>query len=111
MKTLFFLTLFSVATFSATRAQTTPSIKPDSVSAPVDTSGRPEYFYFQTTGTPKFLLSEKAREAVLAAAKLSGYTEDEIEVTIYVADKVSKGKKLPAASRKKLSKPKVKKFE
>ncbi|MBC8043649.1 MAG: hypothetical protein IAF08_09430 [Rhizobacter sp.] len=89
------------------------AVRPDSTAAKADTTGRPDYFYFQTSGTPKFLLSESARSAVLAAAQASGYTEAEIEVTVYVVDKNSKGKKekQPAATRKKLSKPKVKKFE
>ncbi|MDX2129329.1 MAG: hypothetical protein SFU91_09865 [Chloroherpetonaceae bacterium] len=49
-----------------------------------------EYFHFQTSGTPKRLLSTEAYQTIVQAAKLSGYEEGELEVIVYVVDKKSK---------------------
>jgi len=50
---------------------------------------------------------------VLAAAKAFGYDEKEIEVTLYVVDRKSREERrsIPTATRQKLEKPYVKKFE
>ncbi|WP_169304752.1 hypothetical protein [Chloroherpeton thalassium] len=57
------------------------------------TSYRADYFFFQTTGDPNYLLSQTAYQAVLLSARLSGYKPEEIEVTITVSDKESNKKK------------------
>lgn len=49
-----------------------------------------ETFFFKTTGTLKPLLSESAYQAVISAAKASGYSEDEIEVTLIVTERKKK---------------------
>lgn len=49
-----------------------------------------ETFFFKTTGTLKPLLSESAYQAIITAAKASGYSEDEIEVTIIVTERKRK---------------------
>jgi hypothetical protein len=46
-----------------------------------------ETFFFKTTGTLKPLLSASAYQAVVSAAKASGYSEEEIEVTIIVTER------------------------
>ncbi len=82
-----------------------------------DSTYRADYFYFQTTGTIRILLSEATCKAVLAAAQAAGYSEDEIEVTIYVVDRKSRLERQRApmqpnpASRQSLRRPTVKKFE
>ncbi|MFQ3597143.1 MAG: hypothetical protein SNJ55_09060 [Chloroherpetonaceae bacterium] len=69
-----------------------------------------ESFFFKTTGTLKPLLSESAYQAVISAAKASGYSEDEIEVTLIVTERKKKFEeqkfKTPYTP-----KPKQKKFE
>ncbi|MFN3344921.1 MAG: hypothetical protein ACK412_04660 [Chloroherpetonaceae bacterium] len=69
-----------------------------------------ETFFFKTTGTLKPLLSESAYQAVINAAKASGYSEDEIEVTLIVTERKKKFEeqkfKTPYTP-----KPKPKKFE
>lgn len=82
-----------------------------------DSTYRADYFYFQTTGSIKPLLSEATYKAVLAAAQAAGYSEDEIEVTIYVVDRKSRLERQRQsaqpnpASRQSLRRPTVKKFE
>ncbi|MFN3562090.1 MAG: hypothetical protein ACK4XY_00060 [Chloroherpetonaceae bacterium] len=69
-----------------------------------------ETFFFKTTGTLKPLLSESAYQAVINAAKASGYSEDEIEVTLIVTERKKKfeeQKSKPSYTPK----PKPKKFE
>ncbi|MCS6990038.1 MAG: hypothetical protein NZM06_11035 [Chloroherpetonaceae bacterium] len=72
-----------------------------------------ESFFFKTTGTLKPLLSESAYQAVINAAKASGYDEDEIEVTIIVTDRKRKfeQKKFEERPPAKPYAPKPKKFE
>lgn len=50
-------------------------------------SFKAETFFFKTTGTLKPLLSPSAYQAVVSAAKASGYSEEEIEVTIIVTER------------------------
>lgn len=96
-----------------------PSNRPHaapSVAAVADSGYRAEYFYFQTTGSIKPLLSEATYKAVLAAAQAAGYSEDEIEVTIFVVDRKSRQERLRSLqpnprSRQELRRPTVKKFE
>jgi len=75
------------------------------------TSYRADYFFFQTTGTPNYLLSKTAYQAVILAARLSGYKPEEIEVTITVSDKETNKKKAKKKNPFKKKKPKIKKFE
>lgn len=92
-----------------------PTARPTAASD--STTYRADYFYFQTTGTIKPLLSDATYKAVLAAAKAAGYSEDEIEVTIYVVDRKSRLERQRASmqpnpvSRQALRRPTVKKFE
>lgn len=72
---------------------------------------RSDYFYFQTTGEPKHLLSDAAYQAIISAAQASGYKPGEIEVTITATDKSEKSVSVKKPSRSKTRKPKVKKFE
>ncbi len=72
---------------------------------------RAETFYFKTTGTLKPLLSESAYQAVVSAAKASGYSEDEIEVTLIVTERKKKFEEQKPKSPYTPSKPKPKKFE
>jgi len=76
-----------------------------------NTKQKSEYFFFQTTGDPSFLLSNSAYEAIKLSAKLSGYNTDEIEVTITVTDKKSKKTRSKMTQQPKVRKPKIKKFE
>ncbi len=114
-KALAFLTLFALlaASFTVLAPSSSSSV---SFSAG-DSTYRADYFYFQTTGTIKVLLSEATYKAVLAAAKAAGYSEDEIEVTIYVVDRKSRlEQQRPSvhpnpALRRELRRPMIKKFE
>lgn len=72
---------------------------------------RADYFYFQTTGAPKYLLSEPAYQSIISAALASGYKPEEIEVTITATDKSERSVSVKKPSRSKTRKPKVKKFE
>ncbi len=72
---------------------------------------RAETFYFKTTGTLKPLLSESAYQAVVSAAKASGYSEDEIEVTIIVTERKKKFEEAKPKPSYTPPKPKPKKFE
>ncbi len=72
---------------------------------------RAETFFFKTTGTLKPLLSESAYQAIVNAAKASGYSEDEIEVTIIVTERKKKFEESKPKSPYTPSKPKPKKFE
>ncbi len=72
---------------------------------------RAETFYFKTTGMPKPLLSESAYQAVVSAAKASGYSEDEIEVTIIVTERKKKSEEPKPKPAYTPPKPKPKKFE
>jgi len=72
---------------------------------------RAETFYFKTTGTLKPLLSESAYQAVVGAAKASGYSEDEIEVTIIVTERKKRFEEPKPKPSYTPSKPKPKKFE
>lgn len=72
---------------------------------------RADYFYFQTTGKPKHLLSDAAYQAIISAAQASGYMPDEIEVTITATDKSEKPTPSKKQPKSKARKPKVKKFE
>ncbi len=100
--------LFAASPESESRNRETRNAEPLA-----DSGYRADYFYFQTTGTIKPLLSESTYKAVLAAAKAAGYSEEEIEVTLYVVDRKSREERrfIPTATRQKLEKPKVKKFE
>ncbi len=69
-----------------------------------------ETFFFKTTGTLKPLLSESAYQAVISAAKASGYSEDEIEVTIIVTERKKKFEEQKSKTPY-TPKPKPKKFE
>ncbi len=71
---------------------------------------RAESFFFKTTGTLKPLLSESAYQAVISAAKASGYSEDEIEVTLIVTERKKKNEETKFKSPY-APKPKPKKFE
>ncbi len=112
-KTPAFLTLLALLAASFTFPS---SSSPVSIAAS-DSTYRADYFYFQTTGSIKVLLSEATYRAVLAAAQAAGYSEDEIEVTIYVVDRKSRlERQRPSvhpnpASRRELRKPVIKKFE
>lgn len=74
-----------------------------------------ESFFFKTTGTLKPLLSESAYQAVISAAKASGYDEDEIEVTIIVTERKRRFEERKSEERApqkpQAPKPKPKKFE
>ena len=70
-----------------------------------------DYFFFQTTGNPDFLLGDAALQAIKLSANLSGYRLDEIEVTITVTDKKAKKTSKRGACRLRNKKPKIKKFE
>jgi hypothetical protein len=70
-----------------------------------------EYFFFQTTGDPKYLLSPEILKAVKLSADLTGYSSEEIEVTITVTDKKSKKTRSKPARKATVRKPKIKKFE
>ncbi len=70
-----------------------------------------DYFFFQTTGNPDFLLGDAALQAIKLSANLSGYRLDEIEVTITVTDKKEKSRSKRRTSFRRTKKPKVKKFE
>ena len=70
-----------------------------------------DYFFFQTTGDPDFLLGDAALQAIKLSAKLSGYRLDEIEVTITVTDKKEKSRSKRRTSPRRAKKPKIKKFE
>ncbi len=72
---------------------------------------RAETFYFKTTGTLKPLLSESAYQAVVSAAKASGYSEDEIEVTIIVTERKKKFEEAKPKPSYTPPKSKPKKFE
>ncbi len=69
-----------------------------------------ETFFFKTTGTLKPLLSESAYQAVISAAKASGYSEDEIEVTLIVTERKKKFEEQKSKPSY-MPKPKPKKFE
>ena len=70
-----------------------------------------ETFFFKTTGTLKPLLSASAYQAVIGAAKASGYSEDEIEVTLIVTERKKKFEEPKPKSPYTPPKPKPKKFE
>jgi hypothetical protein len=107
-------TLFLMLTISPLFAQ-----EKKETPTPTDSSHKAETFFFQSTGAPRFMLSEKALQAVMNAAKASGYDEAEIEVTVFVRDKKSTeekksmydSRKPPAKPRPASPKPVTKKFE
>ncbi|MCS7012907.1 MAG: hypothetical protein RML35_01935 [Chloroherpetonaceae bacterium] len=114
------LFLLTAALLLSSSPSSTPHRHCDTPSATstlaADSTYRTEYFYFQTTGTPKSLLSEATYKAVIAAAQAAGYSEDEIEVTIFVVDRKSRQERLRSLqphprSRQELRRPTVKKFE
>jgi ABC-type sugar transport system substrate-binding protein len=116
MKDALFITviaLLCVALLSASRSSDNSPHSLPNPTAQSDTAYRADYFYFQTTGTLKPLLSDPTYKAVVAAAKAAGYTEGEIEVTLYVVDRKSREERrfIPTATRQKLEKPNVRKFE
>ena len=113
MKDTLFLVIIALLCAALLSASRPPERTPHSQAAPTDSGYRTDYFYFQTTGTIKPLLSDPTYKAVLAAAKASGYDEKEIEVTLYVVDRKSREERrfIPTATRQKLDKPYVKKFE
>lgn len=75
------------------------------------TAFKAETFFFKTTGTLKPLLSESAYQAVISAAKASGYSEDEIEVTLIVTERKKKFEEQKFKPSYTPKKPKPKKFE